>query len=33
MTGSRFGVFLVPEADDAGRTVERAVAAEQLAST
>ena len=30
MTGPRFGVFLVPESDDAERTVERAVAAEQL---
>ncbi len=30
MTGSRFGVFLVPDADDAARTVARAVAAEQL---
>lgn len=30
MTESRFGVFLAPEADDAARTVERAVRAEQL---
>jgi alkanesulfonate monooxygenase SsuD/methylene tetrahydromethanopterin reductase-like flavin-dependent oxidoreductase (luciferase family) len=30
VTGSRFGVFLVPDADDAERTVARAVAAEQL---
>jgi alkanesulfonate monooxygenase SsuD/methylene tetrahydromethanopterin reductase-like flavin-dependent oxidoreductase (luciferase family) len=30
VTGTRFGIFLVPEADDAARTVARAVNAEEL---